>query len=184
MVVKSEQLAKKYAKAYLNIFGGNITLREIIGFGEFIQTFNSNINILESLAVIDVSHEKLVHFLTNFCKHYKVHLSLCSLIMVLLKHKRVSIFVRIIQQIIKEFRLRNNIVKFQVKSSHILSSYDQQEVIKFLERETGSAVETCFVQNEELIWGIKMESDFIVFEHSVSKELREIEHILLQRVKL
>ena len=187
MIVYREIIAKKYAVALLNLYFDSLSEECMSEFMALEAFFRKNKEFLAYLnvATLDMkSREKMINLVL-----YKVfsHLSICCktvkrLIILLLKHKRIDILQDVVRVLVKEFMRRKNIVQCTISVSHPIDKTEKKSIVDFFKKVTGSNVYALFKTDEFLISGIRMKSDFFLWEKSVDAELKRIKHNVLQRV--
>lgn len=185
MMMSRKILARKYARAFLNLYFDAFTDQEIAALGGLNQLFNANRGILCYLSLPGLAMEKRQEFLVNICEKFSLPASFQKMIFVLMEKSKVDLLPAIVAATMQEFLQRKHIIHFDVYSSHELLVDERDSIIGFLTKKTGAAlVRVNFFIDESLICGIKMRSDGYIFEHSVARELKKIEQLLLERVHI
>lgn len=178
MDVKDLTLSNKYAKAYLNVFEKDINDQvywNLKSACEFLET-NSSIKILFSLpkSVLTVKNELIDEFVENF----NLPKSLKNLILLLVKDNRAILLKDVLNSIADEYQERINGMVFNISSSHKLTSSTLDVLKNFLENKTNKKIMYTYNIDKELIAGIRMQSNTLMWEHSVRRQLENIKKIL------
>ncbi len=184
MVINRKILARKYARAFLNLYFDALSNKNIHAFTQLQAALKENPGILCFLSIPSLSEQTRQIFLSELCANFDLP-DYCIQLIETLAKKNIDIFAAVFKNIIQEFWQRKHVLHFEITSSHLLLAEEQSAVIDFLVHKTGAAsIKAIFLIDSLLICGIKMRSDEYIFEHSVARELKKIEQLLLQRVQL
>ena len=185
MAIEFEIIAKKYARAFLNANHTTISNKTIEQCAKLAQFLTTHKNILPWLSLTLVPPEKKIAFLERVIAALSLDTSIKILIGTLYKHKRVLYLCAVVKNIIKEYQKRRGIVIFAVSTSHPLQDDEKQRIIDFIQHEVpGKTVQTEFAVNPALISGIRIKSDSLLWERSISKLLHHVKQSLFARVEL
>ena len=184
MLIKKEILAKKYARAFLRHAYDTITpatLAHIQACAEYL--FNEKL-IYAYLAIPTIPAATKAKALSALHKKFSLPASLNQLTTVLLAHKRIDLLHGVLINIIRIIETKHNILHFTVHSSHPLTPVQQSTIASFIKKSTAAQVQLQFTIDKELISGIKIKSNTLLWESSIAHKLREATHNALQRVAL
>ena len=185
MMINRKVLARKYARAFLNLYFDALSDQHVITLANLLEALNENRGVLYYLSIPGLTEQAQQEFLSRLCANFDLPAYFHRLVAVLVERNNVELLPVIVQAIMKEFWRRKHIMHFVVHSSHVLLAAEQAVVVSFLTQKTGAAVvHADFFVDEGLICGIKMRSDGYIFEHSVARELKNFEQSLLQRVQI
>lgn len=184
-MISHKILARKYARAFLNLYFDALSDQHVAALTHLQETLNKNRGILCYLSLPGLTIQTQQEFLSRLCENFALPPFFLRLIVVLVERNNVELLPGVVLAIMKEFWRRKHIIHFVVHSSHALLADEQSAVVEFLTKKTGAAVVlAAFFVDESLICGIKMRSDGYIFEHSVARELKKFEQLLLQRVQI
>jgi len=173
-------LARKYADAFVNIFGDELTVddaRVMQATGDFLASKHSALFFLRLPIIKDaVKREVLVHVAYEFKLPTTVHI----LIDVLLHDKRASLIPSILHAISKLYYKRTDIASFTITSSHALSQEQLDRLVGFLEAWTQRAILYTHAIDPTLIAGIRMQSDTLLWEYSIHRKLAQIQQLFMR----
>lgn len=185
MIVEQKIIARKYARAFLNLYFDALAEQHVEALSNFYTFLRGNRGILCYLNLPGLTEQSWNDFLTRLYATFPLPYHFGRLIQALLERRRVELLPAVVAAVLEEFLRRKHVLHFQVTSSHELSSVEQNHIIAFLTKKTGAAaVQATFAVDPALICGIKMRSDMYMFEHSIARELKNFEESLLQRVRL
>lgn len=185
MIMSRKILARKYARAFLNLYFDALSDQEIASIGRLNQLFTVNRGMLCYLSLPGLAIQNRQNFLLRLCENFSLPPYFEKLVIVLIEKNNVELLPAIVMAIMQEFSRRKHILHFDVHSSHALLVDERSSIIDFLTKKTGAAVvRVNFFIDESLICGIKMRSDGYIFEHSVARELKKFEQSLLERVRI
>ncbi len=184
MDISQKIIARKYAKAFLNLYFDALTEQHIDAMSKFYLFLRENRGILCYLNLPGLNEQVWKDFLTELYARFVLPQHLPKLIQVLISRRRVELLPAVVVAILQEFWRRKHVMHFEVTSSQELSLSEQAMTNAFLAKKTGAEIKATFAIDATLICGIKMRSDSYMFEHSIARELKKFEESLLQRVRL
>jgi F0F1-type ATP synthase delta subunit len=74
---------------------------------------------------------------------------------------------------------RQHIVSFTITSSHLLPESAVLSIQRFLARNTGKTIIYTCIVDPTLIAGVRLVNTTLFWEHSVAKQLRDAQNILV-----
>ncbi len=181
MIMRS-RLAKKYAVAFLNATQALFDkqwIESVVVLDRFFKTHKALYLLLGSPTI---ASDIKIGVLEKMFDRLSINNSIRMLVHVLFEHRRLHILRQVICHVIDEQRIQNNIVLFSVSSSRPLTPYEQKLVIGFLEQKTHAQVAADFVLEQELIAGIRAQSDTFLWEQSIACYLQHVEQAVLRQV--
>jgi F-type H+-transporting ATPase subunit delta len=165
-------LAKKYAVAFLNVFGQTISyddFEQICLLGDFFQ------NHKQALFFFGLPHipmEEKIRSLVSVIERYSLPLSLKRLFILLIEDGRSLLLQEVMNQICEEYQQRHGLQTFSISSSHELTKEEREEIKKMLEHITNNKVRYTFTIDKKLIAGLRLQSSTVLWEYSIEKQLR------------
>ncbi len=168
-------IARKYAYAFLNIFGNKISLDDIIHFQAAEQFLRSTPRALFLLKVPGLPEQVKKDGLLGLCSRFQLPRETAILITLLLKNKRVYLIKAIFTNIIDIYKERKNVQVFMVSSSIELSSFHRSQVEAFLATRITGVIIYKYMVDKRLIAGMRLQSDNYLWEYSLQKQLRDLE---------
>ena len=185
MDIKEKIIASKYARAYLNLYFDTLTQENLDALAAFDKFLVAHKGVLCFLSLPGLTEQVWQNFLNQLYARFLLPLQLTKLIKSLLDRGSIYLLPLVIDNLLKEFWLRKNVVHFIVTSSHALDEQGKSKIISFLAEKTGAfEIKATFLLDESLIYGITMKSSTHMFEHSVARELKKVKESLLERVQL
>jgi F0F1-type ATP synthase delta subunit len=173
MKYTDEILAKKYAVAYINIFGSCITEKEyqaLSGTEEMLLSYTQALFLMQVPMIKRSIKIKALHHLITTCA---VGASFDTLLHLLFDQQRITLLPAVVRYIVKEYQIRTNRITCTLKSSHVLTE-EQQDIVKsFFDGLVAKTVAYTYHVDSRLIAGIRLQSDTWLWEYSVNKQLRE-----------
>ena len=183
-MLKNEKIARRYARAYLNVFQKLLSVGDIAALESLVALLKKNRIILAYLVVPRWSNQEKKIFLTALFTQLKICPSFKKLTFVLLQHRSIELLTDIAEYVLFEDRKRHGKQEFAVTSSHLLSVTEQQLVIDYLVTMTSCSIDAVFTIDPTLIYGIKLQSESFQFDNSVAKKLKEARQNLLRQVEI
>ncbi|KKP35340.1 MAG: ATP synthase subunit delta [candidate division TM6 bacterium GW2011_GWF2_32_72] len=172
MQLEKIALSKKYAAAFLNLFMNQLNDEDIKKF-ETAETFlkknRRNIFFLR-FPSIDASLKQKV--LNLIFEKFQINPILFKLTDLLKSKKRLFLLRETIKQICIIYKRRKNIIDFNISSSHQLNEHQKKVIQEFLEHNTKKNITSSYKINPNLIAGIRLQSNELLWEYSIQKKLR------------
>lgn len=173
-------IAKKYAEAYVNCYGHNLDLEEINRIDQAADFIISRRSALALFSVPLLTSNQVQQALEQVLSAYRLPKEFSRLYTILFNRKKILLIADVFKQIVAVYRARHNIMHVSMQSSAPLSETQITSLQKFIANHTKKAIVYHTELNHELIAGIRLQSDSILWEHSVAKALREISKVLGQ----
>lgn len=167
-------IAKKYAKAFLNLFIDEISLKDYQRIVALRQFLKDRREVLTFLGLTQLEPLKKCAAFDFLIDKFKLPVSLKRLITILVEDKREYLFPTVLYYIELIYRQRKKILAFMVKSSASLDAVTLRIIEKFLERKTGQRILTEQIVDKSLIAGIRLISNQYLWEYSIAKRLRAL----------
>lgn len=175
MIIAHAIIAKKYAQAFLNVFDKKITYEDFKQFSVIVDFFSHNKRLLSLLSWPLIDTQLKIKALQEVLKAFKLNKSCYhELIELLVSHKRAFLILKVFEQLCLQYKIRHNIMEFSIKSSHSLEKEDLDVLAQFLVNLTTKDIIYNYVIEKKLIAGIRLQSDVLLWECSVNKQLNHI----------
>jgi len=174
-------IAKKYATAFLNIYGSQFSLNEIMSLTFLSNFFRKNRYFYVSLEMSTISFKTKETAITKVVKGFKFKTPIKKLILTLLKHGRIEIIEKVLESIWYQFKKIYNIEKFIISTSYPIIKKHKSIIVKLLTTMTNKQVLTQFITDQSLIVGVRMESSEFLWERSIKKELMMISKFIAKK---
>jgi ATP synthase F1 delta subunit len=171
------RLAKKYACAFIALYGDQITWESLECFKRFNIFINEHKEALFYAQLSELDGQVVKKAFYKVIQDFKLNQGAEKLVDLLVSHRRIFLIREIIAYIINLMKERLNIMEFTLESSHVLSSQDRESIIQFLSRSTGKQIVYKTKINRRLIAGIQLYSDTFGWEFSVRKQLEALSRV-------
>lgn len=166
-------VAQKYAVAFLNVWGEQITSRDIEGIAQaadFLYTHRRALFLLK-VSLIDEAIKQ--QGLDELCERFELPNAIHSLIDLLLKKKRASKLAAIFEAIVAQYRKQHKEDTIIVTSSCALSPSQKKTVERFADTQFPGIKKYEYRIDKSLIAGLRMQSSGMMWERSLDKYLRD-----------
>ena len=184
MITVNRTIAQKYAQALLNNYDAAFTDQSIEQLKKFQQFLLTNKSFFAYLSIPSISESTKQIAIEKITIHFKVPF-LTTLLMLLLKHKRITLLPLVINQSIKTHQSNHHITHFTINTSHALQETEKQHIINFIHQVLGQKkILTLFCVEPKLISGLRIKSNDMIWERSIKKVLQQIKQSLFERVGL
>jgi ATP synthase F1 delta subunit len=174
-------LCEKYAQAYLNVFGADLTLLDAENFMRAYQFLHAHHKITFFLKLSALDDETKTKQITLLCEKFSLPKSVDNVIQLLLEHKRASLFEHILYRISTLYKERAGIHDFVIKSAVALSDQEKDQIQELLARTTGHDNIYTYHVDTRLIAGVRLQSHTLLWEHSIAQQLRQLELSLVAK---
>lgn len=171
-------LAKKYATAFLNIYGDKISLDDYHAIKNAAEYCKRNYRFFFLLNTPTIPLTTKRTTLVKLFSELQISNALQPLVELILKHQRLFLLPTIFKQITIIYENRKKIVPFAFISSHILDRKQLETLSTFLAKKINRTIMYNQIQNKKLIAGVRMQSTVFLWEYSIAKQLNALRNII------
>lgn len=168
--------ARKYAKAFLNVWPEVINLQLLGQLTDFAYTLQKERRRFFFLYMPHRKNAVKVERIAQFCDQLGLPWQFQRLVSLLLADKLLFLLPEVIKNMCELYMRQHNILSVKIKSSVSLDKAECDLLTQFLARKTGASVQYRDYVDRSLIAGIRIESGRVLWEHSARKQLRSIMH--------
>jgi F-type H+-transporting ATPase subunit delta len=172
-------VARKYAAAFLSVAHGTFTAEDFALVDARKELLISSRAILFYLNLPIIKEPLIDRVLDLLFEKVETAALLKKVTRLLMKHHRVIILPEVLHQICDLYKKEKGLMQFTITSAHELDADLQQQLLNYLERETGLKVMPEFAPDRSLIAGVRMQSDTLLWEHSIRKQLRNAQQAIV-----
>lgn len=170
-------LARKYATAFLNLFSDEINIKDFCAIVSVEHFLKSEPEITSFFKFPRMNKEKQ-EIVDHILKEFQCAPVLKKLMQILFEHQRLFLLPLVLKYVQRLYKERRGIMEFEIQSSHALTQ-DQMATIKnFLSAKTGNHILYEYKENRDLIAGIRLKSDTLLWERSVARKLADVQQLL------
>lgn len=172
MIISQNPLAKKYATAYLNVHEDALTdpdIKAISAAYTFLKTHHTFIHLL---CVISFDKKEMIRVCERLIHDFALPETMSFLMVLLVKHKHICYLKEILQDIYCLYKVRKNIVKLEIKTADHIDAQAVYAFEQFFAHESGKKIESIVSIDRSLIAGVRLQSEFFLWEYSVASQLR------------
>lgn len=168
----SEQvLVERYAIAYTNMYRASLTSEMYVHMNQACLFLEQHPKFLFMLHTPSISLRAKLVWCAQFIKEFSLPFSLYQLCSLLISGARGDLLADVLHAIGKEHERRSGVIAFTITVSHDISPQKLDVITEFLKRHTGHTVVCEVKKDPSLIAGIRMQSNDLLWEHSVRKNL-------------
>lgn len=172
-------VAKQYAKAYLREYGHQLMVQDIDHLKSAIRFFRHHHNFMSLVNLIINAHNADHVLIKELFEQFSLPLTLKKLIKVLIRHKQLIIFAQVLQDICCLYQQQNNVLDVTVYTTTPFQEGELEKFEMFFIKLSGKSIISKVVIDESLIAGVRMQSDFFLWEYSIASRLRKLRQKLL-----
>lgn len=178
MTIDAIPLARKYATAFLNVFIDTISIQDYCAL-EALKTFlTEHADLIAILKLNVISREKKIQYIEMLFEQSGLPASSYKkLVALLADDQRLYLIVDVVKQIELLYRMRRNIEEFAIHSSHKLAKEQLEQIKNFLSQKINKHIIYKYQYNKRLIAGIRLQSDVLLWEYSIARQLRDLQRI-------
>ncbi len=167
-------LAYKYARAFLNVYGKGLAVTDAQQLAEISHQLG---NIKKFLVFADLTHlahdahDTIMHFLAPF----GVHLKLSQLVMLLAQESRLALLANVLDALVDLFQQERGIVPCAVTSAYPLTQEQKGQVEQAISGWLAPRVsEMVYKLDKNLIAGIRIQLGLTIAECSIAQEVQKM----------
>lgn len=167
-------LARRYAQAFLNITHPHLSptdLRMLVSMAKMLADYKQYIFLLE---LPFIAHETKTAWVRQLCVDFNISFPLAILVQRLVDDKRVALLPEVIRLFGVLYKKEKKLIACTITSAHELGDQERLIIKQFIERQTGCSLMETYTVNKNLIAGLRIESDEILWEYSIDKQLRAL----------
>ena len=173
-------LARRYAQAFLNVYGHELVPEVRERLQHLHRFLSAHSSILFFLTIPTIDDEVKKQGLAFLCEKFELPHCVKKSMFLLLASKRALLLEQMLGFIDVLYNKEHAISSFVIRSAHPLSSSHKEVLVGFLKAQTGHDIVHNYVLDKSLIAGIRMCSDTHLWEHSIARQLREIQLLLVR----
>ncbi len=173
-------ISKKYAQAYLQEYQDDLSIDQVQNFKNviaFCRDYHNFLSILSILAEKQLGAD--MPLLHEMQEHFSLPKSIKKLIEILIKHKKLDIFAQVLQDIYCLYMLNSDILEVTITTADILEEDQKRKFENFFTKLSGKKIISTAMIDESLIAGIRMQSDFFLWEYSIKSQIAKISRNML-----
>ena len=187
MIVLESKLAKIYAVAFLNLscrqgLDNDLCSPPCVASIKRLYFFVTQHRIFQAvLNLPSLPTKQKKEIILQVATKLQVQRGIENVMLLLLKHKRIDLLGDVLKKIVFLHEERANKRHFFVTTSHDLSSDEQKEILELIDSLVPEHASASFAIDTSLISGIKIKGHGLLLERSIAKQLRKLEHSVLQQ---
>lgn len=184
MQVSINIISKKYAEAFLNIFSGQVSDKNLEKWIKLELFLKRNKLFYVYLRIPTISNFEKQKSLLKICSSLNLEKPIKKIMFLLLHSGRIEILDRVLNKIIFLYRHRQGIISFKVTTSCDITHDEKEKIIDFIKSISGSGVLAEFTKDKNLIAGLRIQSLTVLWERSIAKQLRNVKRSVFKQVGL
>ena len=175
-------LSKKYALAYIHVFEKDIDSSVLDSFEKAYAFLSDHKNMLFLLSLYETTKEEKQKIVTKFINFFAFPESLHKLIDLLLHNKDLCLLADVLRDMYCFYKKEQGIEDLEISSSCPISAEKESTLHDFFAKLSDKKYRVKIKQDANLIAGIRMQSDTLLWEHSVAKKMKKLRFELLKKV--
>ncbi len=173
-MMNGDLVARNYAIAFLNSFIDEISFDDFLAIRRLQAFWEENKKAFYCLNLPGLTCDNKMKAIEELLKNCSAPTALKEIFALLIRHRREKLISSVLENVCSLYMERKGILFFEISSSHELTDDEIVTIQKFLADKTNKKiVYTCSI-NKDLIAGIRCQSEALVWEHSVRKQLDDV----------
>ncbi len=178
----NKNTAKKYACAFMTVFPKILTLNDINKI-KIAQTFlQTHKRTLFFLQLPQFDHNRKQSMISDLVGYFSLPVIFTKLLELLIKHNRSFYIPDVFFFIIEIYKEQTHSIDFSLQSSHALDHEQIESIKQFLGQRIGKNIIATPIINKSLIAGLRLQSNTIMWEYSVRKQINALHELKKQKV--
>jgi len=173
--MKSEQkiLARRYAEAFNNVFGSQLTVNVVENFSPLADALEKDHSLL--IYGMLESKEECIHQMAEIFRLTGCDTSYCTPLIELLAHDGRLILLPLVLRIFSSLYFEEHgIMHITIESALQLTQKEIDDLSAAFARKSGKEIRAMSIINPALIAGLKMYSESLGFEDSIRQRLSQL----------
>ena len=181
MDLNQSRLIHKYAQAFYNVYGNEVTLdtfwhiKHASGHLKYIP------GVLFFLALVDIEEKKQHEMVEILLQRLQLPESVGRLIYLLMEHHRINLLPFVLQSFINIYQEKKKILLFNITTVSPLDSENKKEIESFLHRLSGCHILSEYSIDNKLIAGIRALNRNYLWEYSIESRIWAVTNSLLEQ---
>lgn len=174
--------AKKYAKAYLRVYHGDMSVAMVHNIEKALAFFRQHPTFISLVAALQRHNLHQNKLLTELIEHFSLPSSLHKLTDLLIDHNTLPLFSAILMDIAALYLQQENILPVTIYSTTPLTQTEQKQFEDFFAKLSRKKIISQSSINQALIAGVRIQSDIFLWEYSIAKRIQELSGQMLLKV--
>ncbi|OGB97008.1 hypothetical protein A3F06_01490 [candidate division TM6 bacterium RIFCSPHIGHO2_12_FULL_36_22] len=180
MNVNQGIIAQKYARAFYNVYGHEITLDSfwiLRSAGSYLRYIPG---VLFFLTLVDIDNKVREEMINVLLTKLKLPLSFARLIQLLMLHRRIFLLPMVLQFLVDLCQEQHKALLFTISTSEQLKNdADKHEIERFLHRLSGCHILAEYTLDTNLIAGVRALNKNYLWEYSIESKMWSITNSLV-----
>lgn len=177
----NKNTAKKYAYAFMTVFPKILTLNDISKIKTAQIFLQKHKRTLFFLQLPQFDNSKRESMISDLVGHFSLPIIFTKLLLLLIKHNRSFYIPDVLFFIIELYKEQTHSIDFSLQSSHPLDQQQIDSIKQFLGHRIGKNIIATPVINKSLIAGLRLQSNTIMWEYSVRKQINTLRELKKQK---
>jgi F-type H+-transporting ATPase subunit delta len=178
MIPETMKIAKKYAQAFWDLAYASYDehdFKKTLLLHEFLK---SHRDVLFFFSVPLVPGEVIDKGCDYLFKDFATASLLHRLMRLLIEHKRSFLLPGVLLYIAEQYKHDCGMISFSIISSHAIDKEAEQKIVRFIKRHVNKHIIYALSIDPELIAGLRLQSNSLLWEYSLRKQLRALKREL------
>jgi F-type H+-transporting ATPase subunit delta len=178
MTASERILSHRYATAFIAVCP--ISYEDFLFIKKASKYFKKHTQLVYFLSLPTMDKKQKKELMHTLFAQLKLPHCFNDLLSLLVEQKRAKLIADVLYYIVQLYQEKNNIMEFSIESSCALDKKKLDAIQQFLAHRTGNDIIYTYRENKNLIAGIRLQSDTLLWEYSVRKKLRAISLSLMR----
>lgn len=171
-------LSYRYAHAFLNVFFSSLTVEDFSSICKARAFFYKHKQACFLMRLNLLDDQIKLKELARLSLQWGLSDSFQKLFALLIADKRSSLLPSVFSALCRLYKKRAGVMEFGVESAGELTEGQKKQIKDFLEGQTQKKIICSYKQNEHLIAGVRLQSNYLLWEDSIRNRLNSIRRAL------
>lgn len=173
-MINGDLVARNYAIAFLNAFIEEISFDDFLAIRRLQAFWEEHKRSFYCLNFPGLTCDRKMTAVEELLRECSAPTVLKEIFALLIRHRREKLISLVLENVCSLYMERKDILLFHITSSHELSADEVAVVQQFLAHKTKKTIVYTCSLDKDLIAGIRCQSEALVWEHSVRKQLDDV----------
>ncbi len=183
MNIAQKAIMRRYAVAYVTVFEHELHKDDVASVTRAIPFFRRHAQALYFLTLPTITNEQKIAIMADVMKKLQMPGSLIRLLDLLIHHKRSSFWCGTLEAVVSYYYDKHQIAQAVVESFPELSDEQKKDIEQSFKRLLAKDVLYTYQVCPDLIAGLCIKTDNLMWEDSLAKKLRAVRSAVLEPYK-
>lgn len=182
MTPSRKGISKKYVIAFIHVFKNDLNASILDAIERAYVFLSKHKNMLFLLSLYETTADEKQKIVDQFINHFELPVSLKKLMGLMLENKDISLLESVLRDLYCFYKKEIGLEDLCISTSSDLPDGDEEVLKQFFVELSDKKYKVVIETDTDLIAGIRMQSDTLLWEYSVAKKMKKLRFDLLEKV--